>query len=112
MVTPRQLRPRQPGRKCASKLLVDVPDITRPPSHFGEMQRRLWDCTVAFPTFDPTTENYAELTDALEHHIVYCRLAVQIEQMHKNGETPERKLELARDAARRPYTRLLKSLVT
>jgi hypothetical protein len=87
-------------------------DFTQPPRHFGKLHRRLWDCTVNFPTFDPTTENYHELTDALESHCVYCQLAAEIEAMYQNGETPERKLELARDAARRPYTRLLKSLVT
>ena len=111
MVTPRRLFRSQPGRKCASKMLLDEPDITEPPRHFDKLHRQMWDVVVNYPTFEPNAANYAELRDALEHHVVYRSLADQIEAMQRNGKKPERRLEKARDAARRPMARILKNLV-
>jgi hypothetical protein len=112
MATPRKLNPAQPGRKGSKGMMYEPDAITEPPSHFPELHCQLWACTVAFPSFKPTDANYAELRNALESHIVYCNLITEIRAMRKNGEKPTRALELARDAARRPYTRFLKRLVT
>jgi hypothetical protein len=111
MVTPRKLNPAQPGRKSAIKMPMFEIDITQPPPHFDDLHCQMWDFTVNYPTFVGTAASYAELKEALEHHIVYCDLTGQIEAMHQNGEKPERRLELARAAARRPYARFLKKLV-
>ena len=115
MVTPRKLHPAQPGRKCASKMpMFDVAeqiDITEPPSHFDELHCQMWECTVNYPTFTATPANLAELKDALEYHVVYCQLTTEIVAMYQNGKKPDRRLEAARAAACRPYTRILKKLV-
>jgi hypothetical protein len=111
MVTPRKLNPAQPGRKCASKMLLDVPDISEPPRHFDKLHRQMWDVVVNYPTFEPTDASYAQLVEALEAHVVYCDISDEIEALHRNGKKPERRLELARDAARRPFARILKNLV-
>jgi hypothetical protein len=88
------------------------PDFSEPPSHFDQLHRQLWYCTLNFPSFVPTDENFVELTEALEHHQVYTTLTAEIVTMYQSGEKPSRQLELACAAARRPYTRLLKRLVT
>lgn len=111
MVTPRKLFLAQRGPKCATKMPMFEIDITKPPPHFDELHREMWNCTVNYPTFVPTDANFADLKHALESHIVYCQLTDQIVAMHQNGKRPERQLEAARAAACRPYTRLLKKLV-
>jgi hypothetical protein len=87
-----------------------VIDVTRPPTHFDELHRDLWNCTVAFPTFDKSDSSFEELRSALESHVVYCALTNRIAAMRNNGEEPDRRLELARDAARRPFARILKMI--
>jgi hypothetical protein len=110
MVTPRKLEPAQRGRKGPYKTPMFEIDVTVPPSHFDELHRELWEATVAFPTFEPTDENYQDLAVALDHHMVYCELADQIDAIRDKGRQPDRKMESARDAARRPFAHILKML--
>jgi len=84
MVTPRKLCPSQRGRPGNKSPMWKI-DVTVPPSHFDELHRELWEATVNFPTFARTDANYQELADALEHHIVYCELDDQIDEMRRRG---------------------------
>ena len=110
MVTPRKLEPGQRGRKGLYKAPLFKIDVTEPPLHFDELHRELWEATVNFPTFARTDANYQELADALEHHVVYCELDDQIDEMRRRGRPPDRRMESARDAARRPFAHILKML--
>ena len=110
MVTPRKLHPAQPGRK-GNKGPMFEHDISKPPRHVDRLHRQMWDVVANYPTFEPTDANYAQLVEALEAHVVYCDISDEIEALHRNGKKPERRLELARDAARRPMARILKNLV-
>jgi hypothetical protein len=110
MVTPRQLIRKQHGRRGNKAPFFKI-DYSQPPSHFGPLHRKLWAATTAFPTFEPTDANYAELADALSRHVVYCQLTDEIDEMHRKGKKPDRRTVLARDAARRPFAHFLKMLV-
>jgi hypothetical protein len=110
MVTVRKAVLSQPGRR-GNKIPMFESNIAEPPSHFDALHCQMWSHIVNYPTFAQTHSSFEELAAALDAHMVYCQLSDEAEAMRQNGERPERRLELARAAARRPLARFLKKLV-